>query len=202
MPFFSACGEKDNIQQDLGPALPAGSRVLALGDSLTAGVGAAAGQDWPALLAAHSGWVVTNAGVSGDTSAQALARLPAALAQVRPALVIVSIGGNDFLRRADAAGTAANIGRICDLSTASGARVVLVGVPRADVWAAAAGQLADHAMFAELAAGRERVALLSGAWARVLSKPEWRSDQIHANAQGYAAFAGDLVAFLRLRKLL
>ena len=42
---------------------------------------------------------MVNGGVPGDTSAQALARLPALLAEHRPALVIISIGGNDFLRR-------------------------------------------------------------------------------------------------------
>ena len=55
-------------------AVPAGASVLALGDSLTAGVGARPGEDWPSLLAERTGWEVTNGGVSGDTSAQGLAR--------------------------------------------------------------------------------------------------------------------------------
>src|SRR5664279_3527344 len=65
-------------------ALPAGSKVLALGDSLTAPHGVKPGEDWPTLLAQKTGWVVINAGVSGDTSAGALARLPALLDEHQP----------------------------------------------------------------------------------------------------------------------
>ena len=59
--------------------VPAGATVLALGDSLTSGVGASADTAYPTLLAARTGWNVINAGVSGNTSAQALERLPALL---------------------------------------------------------------------------------------------------------------------------
>ena len=57
-------------------ALSVGSKVLALGDSLTAPHGIKPGEDWPTLLAQKTGWIVVNAGVSGTTSAQALERLP------------------------------------------------------------------------------------------------------------------------------
>ena len=67
-------------------------KLAALGDSLTAGFGAPKGADYPAQLAQLVGRKVINGGVSGDTSAQALARLPDLLAQ-KPKLVVVSIGG-------------------------------------------------------------------------------------------------------------
>ena len=92
--------------------VPAGATVLALGDSLTSGVGASADTAYPTLLAARTGWNVINAGVSGNTSAQALERLPALLQEHRPALVIVSIGGNDFLRRLPLETTRTNLRRI------------------------------------------------------------------------------------------
>ena len=60
-------------------ALPPGTKVLALGDSLTAAHGVTPEQAWPALLDKRTGWVVINAGVSGDTSTAALQRLPALL---------------------------------------------------------------------------------------------------------------------------
>ena len=104
-----ACGRKPARAQ----AVPAGATVLALGDSLTSGVGASADTAYPAELARLTGWKVVNGGVSGDTSVQALARLPGLLQQHQPALVIVSIGGNDFLRRQSAATARANILRIC-----------------------------------------------------------------------------------------
>ena len=75
--------------------VPAGATVLALGDSLTSGVGASADTAYPPCWQPAPAGVI-NAGVSGNTSAQALERLPALLQEHRPALVIVSIGGNDF----------------------------------------------------------------------------------------------------------
>ena len=70
-----------------------------------------------------------NGGVSGDDSAQALARLPALLEEHRPALVLVSIGGNDFLRRQPEGATRANIDAMLAMIEARGSRAVLVGVP-------------------------------------------------------------------------
>ena len=55
---------------DKFPPLPKGASVLVLGDSLSYGIGAAKGEDFPALLAARTGWQVINAGVPGDTTAE------------------------------------------------------------------------------------------------------------------------------------
>ena len=93
---IAGCGRKQAARAQL---VPAGSTVLALGDSLTYGTGASPETAYPTVLAELSGWNVVNAGVSGNTSAQALERLPGLLAEHQPKLVIVSIGGNDFLRR-------------------------------------------------------------------------------------------------------
>lgn len=62
---IAACGGKGKEER----SLPAGSVVVALGDSITQGVGASEQSAWPANLARLSGWRVINAGVSGDTSA-------------------------------------------------------------------------------------------------------------------------------------
>ena len=96
------------------------------------------------------GWRVVNAGVPGDTSEGALARLPALLRQHSPELVLVSIGGNDFLRRLSPAETRANIRSICQLASAAGAQVLLVGVPEASVLASLSRSLSDHRMYEEL----------------------------------------------------
>ena len=60
------CGRHRNA---VGTLLPAGSRVLALGDSLTYGSGAPPEAAYPAQLAALTGWQIVNGGVPGDTSA-------------------------------------------------------------------------------------------------------------------------------------
>ncbi|MDB5673356.1 MAG: hypothetical protein JWM65_338, partial [Sphingomonas bacterium] len=82
--------------------------ILAFGDSLTSGHGLAAADSFPAQLeallrATHPGARVDNAGVSGDTTASGLARLPRLLSRLdrRPDLAIVELGANDMLRFAD-----------------------------------------------------------------------------------------------------
>lgn len=193
---LAGCGRKPPRAQ----AIPSGSTVLALGDSLTAGVGATADSAYPAVLQRLTGWKVVNGGISGDTSAQALQRLPDLLHKHQPALVIVGIGGNDFLRRQSASATRANVRRICEDARASGAQVLLVAVPELTVMATL-GQLSDHAMYEEIAS-ELKVPLHRKGWSRVLADAALRSDQIHANAAGYERFAQGLVETLRETGLL
>ena len=175
-------------------ALPAGSTILALGDSLTAGYGADAEAAYPAVLASLTGWQIINGGVSGNTSAQALARLPA-LMRRQPQLVLVSIGGNDFLRKVPEADTRSNIRQIVQQIKAAGVPAVLVAVPYFTT-GALFGRLSEHPMYEELAA-ELNVPLFKCAWAEVLGNKKLKSDQIHANAQGYRVFAEKMCAFLK-----
>ena len=190
--LLAACGKG----APKGRPIAQGSNVLALGDSLTSGVGADAATAYPAVLQELTGWQVVNGGVSGDTSAQALTRLPTLLEQHRPALVIVGIGGNDFLRQMSAAGAKDNIRAICRAATAAGAQVMLVAVPQFSLLAASTGRLTDHPLYAELA-GELRLPLYEGGWAEVLGDARLRSDQVHANAKGYRQFAEGLAQRLR-----
>ena len=108
--LLTSCGRKSSRTH---AKIPEGSTVLDLGDSLTFGYGANPGKSYPAQLQKLTGWSVINGGVSGDTSAQALSRLPALLAR-KPKLVIVGIGGNDFLRKVPEEQTRANIAKIIE----------------------------------------------------------------------------------------
>lgn len=180
--------------------VPAGGEVLAFGDSLTQGLGAGASEAFPHLLAEQTGWNVVNAGVSGDTSAQALARLPRLLTQYQPALVIVGIGGNDFLRQQSAQAAQDNIETIVRACQEAHAQVLLVAMPEVNLLASA-GWLKDHALY-KAVANKLRVPLLEDAWSTVLSDERLRSDRVHANAQGYAQFTDLLVAQLRVVGLL
>lgn len=181
--------------------VPAGATVLALGDSLTFGSGAIPEASYPAVLARLTGWRVVNAGVPGDTSARALERLPPLLEAHAPQLVVVSIGGNDFLRRVPEAETRSNVQRLCELAVATHAQVMLVAVPRASLAAAAAGLLTDHPLYAQIAEALA-IPLQREGWAEVLGDPDLRSDAIHANARGYDQFARSLVATARATGLL
>ena len=177
---LSACSKPET-------ALPVQTTVLILGDSLTQGVGASSAQtNYPALLKQKTRWNIINGGVSGNTSAQALARLPELLQQHQPKLVIISIGGNDFLQRLSNSDTQANIAQSIALSQQSGAQVLLVAVPELTL-AAAVGHPNDHAMYAQLAQSHQ-VHLLEDAWSDVLADETLRSDAVHANDAGYQTF--------------
>ena len=112
---------------------PADERVIvALGDSLTAGLGVAADEAYPALLeqrlrAAGLAYRVVNAGVSGDTSAGGLRRLDWVL-RSRPEIVIVALGANDGLRGLSIAALRDNLTAIVTRLRAGGVRVLLVGM--------------------------------------------------------------------------
>ena len=186
---LAACGKRRNRSQ----ALPKGSAVLALGDSLTYGYGAAPTAAYPVQLAGLTGWKVINGGVSGDTTADALARLPELMGQ-HPKLVIISIGGNDFLRKLPESTTRANIGKIIQTVQAANIPAVLVAIPHFTV-GALFGKLSDHPLYHEIAE-QYRIPLLNGAWSEILGDKDLKSDQIHANAEGYRKFAELLKAFL------
>ena len=174
--------------------LVAGDAILAVSDSLTAGFGAPKGADYPAQLAQILGHKVINGGVSGDTSAQALARLPDLLVQ-KPKLVVVSIGGNDFLQRQPESGTRENIRKMVADIRATGVPAVLVAIPHFTT-GALLGMVSEHPLYAELADELD-VPLLKGAWAEILGDKDLKSDAVHANAAGYRLFAEKLAGFLK-----
>ncbi len=177
-------------------ALPAGSRVLALGDSLTAPHGVQPGEDWPTLLGQKTGWAVVNAGVSGNTSAQALDRLPALLEQHDPQLVLVTLGGNDMLRRLPQAQTVANLGRMLTLVKAHGAKAIVLATPKPSIAGAVFNNLSAPDFYAEVA--REyKVPLIEDALPKVLSDASLKGDQLHPNAAGHALLANKILEALK-----
>lgn len=107
--------------------------LLIVGDSISAAFGLDSRQGWVALLEkrlAEQGYEhrVVNASISGDTSAGGAARLPALLAEHRPSLVIIELGGNDGLRGQPPEQLQQNLAAMIDGSRASGAEVLLLGM--------------------------------------------------------------------------
>lgn len=188
--FIAGCGGKPKVD-----ALPAGSAVLAFGDSVTFGTGAAPGEDWPTRLAAISGWNITNAGIPGDTALAAKGRIGTALEQSRPALAIVEIGGNDFLRRRPEGQIKEDVRNILREVRRAGVPVVLVAVPRFSLIGAVTG-LPDAELYEQLA-DEEKVPLVPKVFARILSDPGLKADQIHPNAEGYRQLAEGIADGLR-----
>ena len=111
----------------------AAGTVLIVGDSISAGFGLDTRQGWVALLEQRlkqEGFddKVVNASISGDTSAGGQARLPALLAEHKPELVILELGGNDGLRGQPPAQLQQNLASMIDSSKAAGAKVLLLGM--------------------------------------------------------------------------
>ena len=116
-----------------GPTQPDGRPVIAaFGDSLTAGYGVETGYSYPDFLQkdldhAGSRYRVVNAGISGDTTSGGLARVDS-VTQLKPAVVILELGGNDGLRGTPLSSTRANLEQIVLELRKSGARIVLAGI--------------------------------------------------------------------------
>lgn len=107
--------------------------ILVFGDSLSAGYGIARQDAWPSLLETRlkdSGYsyAVVNASISGETTAGGRSRLPDALKQHQPRIVIIELGANDGLRGLPVASMRDNLQAMVKLSQQAGARVMLVGM--------------------------------------------------------------------------
>jgi acyl-CoA thioesterase-1 len=107
--------------------------VLIVGDSLSAEYGLQRGSGWVALLEKKLGAEkiaakVVNASISGDTTSGGRSRLPALLAQHKPAVVVIELGGNDALRGLPLDMTERNLAEMVRASKAAGAEVLLLGM--------------------------------------------------------------------------
>jgi lysophospholipase L1-like esterase len=172
-----------------------GANIIAFGDSLTAGYGASPGEDWPSRLSALLGKPIVNAGVSGDTTETALARLDADVLTRDPRIVIVGLGGNDFLGNTAIGTTEANLRTIVRRIEGSGAAVVLLAYRFPSI-------SADYDAMYQRVAKEERCALIEGVLSGILTDQSLKSDEIHPNARGYALMAERLAPPMRalLRK--
>jgi lysophospholipase L1-like esterase len=163
--------------------LEPGAVVLAFGDSLTHGTGANPADAYPAVLERQIARKVVNAGVPGETSAEGLARLPGVLEEVRPRLLILCHGGNDFLRRLDESAARDNVRAMIALARERGVAVVLLATPKPGV------PPSIPAFYGEIAADL-RVPFEDAVMRAVLVDNRLKSDLVHPNAQGYAQIAG------------
>jgi acyl-CoA thioesterase I len=112
---------------------PASAKVLVLGDSLSAEYGLKRGTGWVALMekrmaADKVAATVVNASISGDTTSGGRSRLPALLAQHKPTVVVIELGGNDALRGLPLSMTQDNLLAMTQAAQASGAKVLLAGM--------------------------------------------------------------------------
>ena len=165
-------------------------RIVAYGDSLTAGYGVALAEAFPAQLEralARQGYnvEVLNAGVSGDTTAAALERFDWAVPDGVHA-AIVELGANDALRGQDPAQAKRNLDAILARLKGKGIAVLLAGIPAPRNWGDAYVKAFDG-MFAELAQ-KHSAALYPFFLDGVALQPHLTlPDGLHPNPQGIAA---------------
>ena len=170
-----------------GP-LSAKQTALVMGDSLSAAYNLPTAQGWVALTATrmkstHPNWQVVNASVSGETTAGGLSRLPAALKQHQPKLVIIELGANDGLRGLPLLQTRSNLTKMIRLSKAAGAKVLLIGIQMPPNYGPAYTQ-GFAAIYTDLAK-QEKTALLPFLLQPIaLDRSYFLPDQLHPNAKG------------------
>lgn len=157
-----------------------GRTIVVLGDSIASGVGSGPGEAYPDLLAAQLGTEVVNAGVSGNTAADGLARIDEVLAE-DPWLVIVELGGNDLLRQVPPEQTEQSLRGILDRLVA--ARVVPVLV---ELDAPFGGRYLE---IYERLGDEYHVPVVEDAVGEILRDPSLKSDTIHPNAAGQKVLA-------------
>ena len=176
------------------PELNSDAVILAFGDSITYGTGAARQQSYPAQLAGMTSLKVINAGVPGETTVAGLKRLPGVFEKVKPDLVLLCLGGNDFLRRLNRDEARANLAAMIEWLQAQDVPVVLVTVP--ELGFGLTGTLKPAAMYAGLAQ-QYKLPLQNDILAEVLSDRGLKSDAIHPNAAGYQRIAEAIQVLLQ-----
>ena len=181
----SCGGDKAKLSPLAGDAV-----VLAFGDSLSYGTGAGESESYPAQLEKLIGRRVVRAGVPGEVTAQALARLPGALEEHAPRLLLLCIGGNDFLRRLGNSQAESNVREMVKLARSRNVEVLLIGTPEPGF------TVTPPAFYAGIA---KQFALPyeDSVIGDVLRDNALKSDPIHPNARGYGLIAERLAERLR-----
>jgi acyl-CoA thioesterase-1 len=159
----------------------AGTTIVAFGDSLVEGVGATSGNDFVSVLSRQLDEPIVNLGVRGDTTAAALARIDQVIEQ-DPKVVIVLLGGNDYLQRIPKEETFSNLNQIVTTIHDSGAVVVLLGVQGGLL---SDGYKSEYESLAESLGTAYVPNVLDG----LFGKADLMSDTVHPNDAGYQIIA-------------
>jgi acyl-CoA thioesterase-1 len=168
------------------PNLAEARIILIVGDSLSAAYGIPVEQGWVSLLQERLDsrdypYRIINASISGDTTANARARLPQALASHEPAVVLLELGGNDGLRGLSLTEMKSNLGAMISSVQETGALLLLVGVQLPPNYGPRYTER-FQAVYRELAAEHELALLPSLVDGIGTEQNLMQSDGIHPNA--------------------
>ncbi|HRH26720.1 MAG TPA: GDSL-type esterase/lipase family protein [Parcubacteria group bacterium] len=159
-----------------------GTDIVAFGDSLIQGVGASSSnKNLVTILSKKIGKPIVNLGVSGNTTADGISRLNE-IDRYKPKVVILLLGGNDYLRKVPKETTFNNLGKIIEDIHSRGAVVLLLGVR--------GGLLKDNFdEDFEILASKYNTAFVSNVLSGLILDKRYMSDEIHPNDMGYEKIA-------------
>ena len=158
-----------------------GRDIIAFGDSLVFGVGSTQGGGFVRILSEDLNVPILNLGVSGDTTKSALSRV-GQISKYKPKVVIVLLGGNDFLQKVPEEDVFKNTDQIVATIHQTGAIVLLVGIE---------GHIltSGHEKLFEELARKRGTAYVPDILDGILGQPELMSDNLHPNDKGYRVMA-------------
>ncbi len=158
-----------------------GTDIIAFGDSLVYGTGGSGG-GFVSILSRDLGVPIVNLGVPGDTTADGLIRIDE-LDEYKPKVVILLLGGNDYLKKVPPEQTFANLGKIIEDIHSRGAVVLLLGVR--------GGILRDNfASQYKALAKKYNTAFVFDVLDELIGLREYMADSVHPNDKGYQHIAG------------
>jgi len=172
------------------PQKAASQIIICFGDSLTAGIGAGSGMDYPAQLAKLIGKPVINRGISGDTTATALRRLNRDVLSAKPDVVLITLGGNDLKNGIAKKNVFNNLKYIVETIQKQGARVIIGGLKFP-------GRDQGFGQGYEDLAQQTGATLIPNIFDGIIDNPKLMSDPIHPNADGYGIIARRFYTALR-----
>lgn len=177
--------EKDSVITNYPPVQ---GPIVALGDSLVYGYGSTMGNDFIGVLEKQTGREIINMGINGNTTADGLARVDTVIA-LKPSVVIVLLGGNDFLRKVPVEQTFSNLDMIVEKLQESGAVVVVLGIQ--------GGVLSDpFSKQFEALSERRGTLYVPNVLAGMIGNQSLMYDTIHPNDAGYKKIADKVLPVL------
>lgn len=172
------------------PSYYEGKTVVALGDSLTFGIGAAVDENYVSRLARNLNVRMFNKGVNGDTVEEGLNRIQSDVLDLKPDAVIILLGANDFLKNIPLSETRNNLAKILDILNEHKIKVVLVGIHREI--------LSNYEkMYQDLAREKGVTGYVPGILSGLYQHPQYMFNDFHPNALGYQIVAGRIEPVLR-----
>jgi len=163
-------------------ASPGGTHIICFGDSLTFGTGAGEGMDYPSQLSRMISTPVINAGVPGDTTATAMARMEADLLSKSPRIVLITLGGNDLKNRVPKETAYQNLRQII-LSIQDQGALVIVGGIDIPFWGRGFGEMYERVC------EETQSVLIPNIFEGIIGDRNLMSDPIHPNSRGYTLMA-------------